>query len=95
MNGGMTFTPCTGALDNLTAGTYYVRVKANGTMLASETETYTITAFTATQETQPNATFAATGPDSGTLSNLVNGGEYAVTGAAVVNFTASGTTHDR
>ena len=94
MNGGMTFTPCTGALDNLTAGTYYVRVKANGTMLASETETYTITAFTATQETQPNATFAATGPDSGTLSNLVNGGEYAVTGAAVVNFTASGTTHD-
>ena len=63
-------------------------------MLASETETYTITAFTATQETTPTATFTATGPDSGTLSNLVNGGEYAVTGAAVANFTASGTTHD-
>ncbi|MBU5456402.1 S-layer homology domain-containing protein [Oscillibacter sp. MSJ-31] len=93
-DGGTTFTSCAGALDNLTAGAYHVRVKANGTMLASETETYTITAFTATQETKPNATFAATGPDSGTLSNLVNGGEYAVTGAAVVNFTASGTTHD-
>ena len=33
-------------------------------------------------------------PDSGTLSNLVNGGEYAVTGAAVANFTASSMTHD-
>ena len=93
-DGSTTFTSCGGALDNLTAGAYHVRVKANGAMLASETETYTITAFTATQETQPNAAFTATGPDSGTLSNLVNGGEYAVTGAAVVNFTASGTTHD-
>ena len=93
-DGGTTFTPCTGALDNLTAGTYHVRVKANGTELASETETYTITAFTATQETQPTATFTATGPNSGTLSNLVNGGEYAVTGAATTTFTASGTEHD-
>ena len=93
-DGGTTFTSCGGALDNLTAGDYHVRVKANGTVLASETATYTITAFTATQETQPNATFAATGPNSGTLSNLVNGGEYAVTGAATANFTASGTTHD-
>ena len=93
-DGGTTFTPCTGALDNLTAGDYHVRVKANGTMLASETENYTITAFTGTPETQPGATFTATGPDSGTLRNLVSGGKYAVTGAAAATFTASGTTHD-
>ena len=93
-NGSTTFTPCTGALDNLTVGDYYVRVKAAGTMLASETATYTITAFTATQETQPAAIFAAIGPDSGTLSGLVSGSNYAVTGAATANFTASGTTHD-
>ncbi len=93
-DGGTTFTSCTGALDNLTAGDYHVRVKAAGTMLASETETYTITAFTGTPETQPGATFTATGPDSGTLSSLVDGGNYAVTGVAAANFTASGTTHD-
>ena len=92
-DGGATFTSCTGALDNLNAGAYHVRVKANGTMLASETETYTITAFTGTPEPQPAAIFTATSPDSGTLSNLVSGGKYAVTGAATTNFTASGTTH--
>ena len=35
---GMTWTPCTGATDNLDTGKYYVRVKANGTQLASETQ---------------------------------------------------------
>ena len=93
-DGGTTFTACTGALDNLTAGDYYVRVKAAGTILASETESYTITAFTGTPEAEPSATFAATGPDSGTLSGLVSGGSYTVTGAATATFTASGTTHD-
>ena len=81
-DGGTTFTPCTGALDNLTAGTYHVRVKANGTELASETETYTITAFTATQETQPTATFTATGPDSGTLSGVDSGLKYQINSGA-------------
>ena len=81
-DGGTTFTSCTGALDNLTAGTYHVRVKANGTELASETETYTITAFTATQETQPTATFTATGPDSGTLSGVDSGLKYQINSGA-------------
>ena len=81
-DGGTTFTPCTGALDNLTAGTYHVRVKANGTELASETETYTITAFTATSETQPTATFTATGPDSGTLSGVDSGLKYQINSGA-------------
>ena len=76
-------------------GTYLVRVKAAGTTLASDSQTVTINAYSSLpSETQPSATFTATGPDSGTLSNLVNGGEYAVTGAATANFTASGTTHD-
>ena len=35
---GMTWTPCTGATDNLDTGKYYVRVKANGTQLASENQ---------------------------------------------------------
>ena len=35
---GMTWTPCTGATKNLDTGKYYVRVKANGTQLASETQ---------------------------------------------------------
>ena len=34
----MTWTPCTGATDNLDTGKYYVRVKANGTQLASENQ---------------------------------------------------------
>ena len=32
------WTPCTGATENLDTGKYYVRVKANGTQLASETQ---------------------------------------------------------
>ena len=33
---GAAWTPCTGATENLDTGKYYVRVKANGTQLASE-----------------------------------------------------------
>lgn len=35
---GAVWTPCTGATENLDTGKYYVRVKANGTQLASETQ---------------------------------------------------------
>ena len=45
-----------------------------------------------TQEVKPNATFKATGADTGTLSELVDGGSYAVSGASSDNFTLSGTT---
>ena len=88
-DGGMTFTSCGGALDNLTAGAYHVRVKANGTMLASETATYTITAFTGTPESQPSATFIATGPDSGTLSGVDSGLKYQINSGAWTNITSS------
>ena len=35
---GAAWTPCTGTTENLDTGKYYVRVKANGTQLASETQ---------------------------------------------------------
>ena len=35
---GAAWTPCTGATENLDTGKYYVRVKANGTQLASEAQ---------------------------------------------------------
>ena len=35
---GAAWTPCTGATENLDTGKYYVRVKANGTQLASENQ---------------------------------------------------------
>ena len=35
---GAAWAPCTGATENLDTGKYYVRVKANGTQLASETQ---------------------------------------------------------
>ena len=35
---GTAWTPCTGATENLDTGKYYVRAKANGTQLASETQ---------------------------------------------------------
>lgn len=46
----------------------------------------------ATQEAKPNATFEATGADTGTLSGLVDGGSYVVSGASDGTFTLSGVT---
>jgi len=48
------------------------------------------------KEDTPNATFTATGPYSGTLSGLVDGAVYTVTGAGYYSysFIASGTTQD-
>lgn len=40
------WTACSGALTGLDAGTYYVRVKANGTSLASDTQTIRIKEYT-------------------------------------------------
>ncbi len=41
-----TWTDCTGAMTNLSSGTYYVRVKATGTVLASDYKTITINEYT-------------------------------------------------
>lgn len=56
---GTSWISCSGTLSNLAAGTYYVRVKANGTALASEAQTVTINAFTLSSisvKTAPNKT---------------------------------------
>ena len=42
---GKSWISCTGALEGLDVGTYYVRVKANGTALASKTQTIIIHPF--------------------------------------------------
>lgn len=76
---GKTFTACTGATE-VEPGTYYVRVKAKGAVLASDSQKITITAFDPNKEATPTATFTATGPKTGTLKNLVSGMKYSVDG---------------
>ena len=48
-NGGDTYSSCDGALKDLSEGTYYIRVKASGSQLASETESYTINEYVPTE----------------------------------------------
>ena len=75
---GTTWSPCTGETANLAPDTYYVRVAASGTTLASEAQSITINAFDPGREPTPAATFTATGPDSGTLSNVTAGMTYSI-----------------
>ena len=79
---GTTWSDCTGETSDLAAGTYYVRVKASGTVLASEAQSISISAFDPAKEPTPSATFTATGPDTGTLSNVAAGMTYAIDGGA-------------
>ena len=74
------WTPCTGRLDTLSAGTYFVRVKADGQTLASEAQDITIKEYEAPKATQPRATFTATGADSGKLTNVESGMKYSLDG---------------
>ena len=76
---GKTFTACTGATE-VDPGTYYIRVKAKGAVLASDSQKITINAFDPSKEATPTATFTATGPSTGTLKNLVSGMKYSVDG---------------
>lgn len=61
----------------LAEGTYYVRVRANGTTLASEYQTITLEAFNGTKETTPSALvdYAAE-----KLTGLMEGAVYTVNG---------------
>ncbi len=77
-----------GAWTGLVPGTYYVRVKASGSSLASDPQTITITDFDPNKEPTPAASFTATGPDSGVLSGLTPDAEYAVGGAGIAPDTA-------
>ena len=86
---GTNWTDCDGPWTGLAAGTYYVRVKANGTALASNAQSITITAYTPGQEPTPNATFTATGYDTGTLSGVTAGMTYAIDGDTAVSITGT------
>ena len=87
---GKTFTACSGETTGLEPGTYYVRVKAKGAALASDSQKITIKAFDPNREDTPNATFTATGPSAGTLSNLTSGMKYSIDGGETWT-TVSGT----
>ena len=69
----------TTSMSGLTAGTYYVRVKASGTGFASPIATVTITAFTGTPETTPNASIDYINEQ---LTGLATNGAYTVGGTA-------------
>lgn len=81
------WTAATGTAE-LAAGTYQVRVKATGTVLASDAQTLTITAFDPAKEVTPSVTFTATGPDSGTLSGVSVGLKYSTDGTSWTDVTS-------
>ena len=66
----VSWNDCNGALA-VGAGTYYIRVKPSGTVLASDVVTVTLT--DPSREETPAATFTATGSAKGTLSGLTAG----------------------
>ena len=58
---GTNFIPCTGTMDNLPLGTYYVRVKAHDTVLASDAQEIVIRGyFTATAKINGDAKYGET-----------------------------------
>ena len=75
---GINYTECAGPTDDLEPGTYYVRVAASGTALASDAQEIIINAFVQGKETTPNAAFSAetmklTGVTSGMKYRIDNG----------------------
>ena len=90
-SGATAWTPGTGSdISGLTNGTYYVRVKANGTELASDNQSVTINAYSSLpSEATPSATFTATGPDSGTLSGVDSGLKYQINSGAWTDITSN------
>ena len=65
-----------------------MRVKAAGTALTSAIQSITLNEFTGTKEATPNATFTATGPDTGTLSGVTNGMKYQIDSGAWTDITS-------
>ncbi|MBO4914965.1 MAG: leucine-rich repeat protein, partial [Oscillospiraceae bacterium] len=70
-------------------GSYLIRVKADGTTLASGAQSVTISEYDPTKEATPSATFTAAGPDSGTLTNLVANASYTISGAGLSETTVT------
>jgi len=82
-----------------TPGVFTSGLSGNGTAdnFTSDDAAYDITlsgaeASLLQRETTPAATFTATGPDTGTLSDLTDGAHYTVSGAATADFTLTGAT---
>jgi len=78
-DGGITWTNATGTA-TLPAGAYLVRVKAAGTVLASDTQSITLTAYTGVAETTPAAVADYSAEE---LTGLTANGGYAVNGTDV------------
>ncbi|MBR4514834.1 MAG: chitobiase/beta-hexosaminidase C-terminal domain-containing protein [Lachnospiraceae bacterium] len=80
LSGATSYTDVADNAESITAlvpGTYYVRVKASGTVLASsDSAAIVVKAYTAT----PTATFVADSANSGTLSDVANGMKYSLDG---------------
>ena len=80
------WTSCSdGEITGLKNGTYYVRVKANGTTLASEYVTIMINEYIPKKEQKPSAQFTATCEDGGTLSNVTTAMNYSLDGGNTWN----------
>ena len=74
-----TWTPASGNT-TLAPGTYLVRIKANGTALASESRSITLTAFTGTKENTPSAVVDYIAEK---LTGLTPDSRYAVNGSDI------------
>jgi hypothetical protein len=83
-----TWTPASGNT-SLAPGTYLVRIKANGTLLVSESQSITLTAYVPDEEATPAAIFTATGGNTGTLSNVTDGMKYRIDAGSWIDITDS------
>ena len=79
-DGGKTWTACAGKITCLEPGTYYVRVMASGTVLASSSQKAVINEFIPGAEPTPEAVFTASGASGGTLTNVSAGMVYSIDG---------------
>ncbi|HQM96443.1 MAG TPA: S-layer homology domain-containing protein [Clostridia bacterium] len=67
-------------ITGLSNDVYHVRVKAEGSVLASESQIIIIYGYFGVRESTPNAAFVATGSETGTLSNVTTNMKYSVDG---------------
>lgn len=76
---GNTWTSANG-LTTLEAGTYYVRLKATGTVLPSQAQEITLREYIGTPEIKPEATFNAKSENGGILANITTQMKYSING---------------
>ncbi len=81
--------PCGGGLTDLDPGTYYVRVAETGYSYVSDPQEIVIEEFVPEKRPTPSAVFTATGYDSGVISGLAEGGQYAISGAGLSGISAA------